>query len=154
MGKDYVSEDDKWPPSRKGWPAGPWDNEPDRKEWRDAVTGYPCLILRNSLGGLCGYVGVGPGHPLHGVNYDNALDINVHGGLTYSDKCAGHICHTPDPVESDDVWWFGFDCGHYRDMLPGILAHYRRDARDQTYKDMAYVESEIASLAVQLGAKE
>ena len=21
------------PPDRKGWPSGPWDNEPDRAQW-------------------------------------------------------------------------------------------------------------------------
>ena len=29
----------------------------------------PCLIVRNDQGNLCGYVGVGPEHPLHGIEY-------------------------------------------------------------------------------------
>ena len=35
---------------------------------------------------MCGYVGVGPGHPSHGVHYDN-VDVSVHGGLTFADGC-------------------------------------------------------------------
>src|SRR6266496_32796 len=91
---------------RTGWPAGPWDNEPDRLEWRDKATGFPCLIVRNRMGGLCGYVGVPTKHPFHGKNYDS-VNISVHGGLTYSGACAGHICHIPKPGETDDVWWLG-----------------------------------------------
>jgi hypothetical protein len=44
----------------------------------------------------------------------------VHGGLTYSDKCSGHICHVGD--EKNPVWWFGFDCAHLGDFIPGYLA--------------------------------
>lgn len=50
------------------WGEGPWQTEPDRKEWRTA-TGLPGLIVRNRSGALCGYVGVGPDHPWHGVWY-------------------------------------------------------------------------------------
>ncbi len=53
--------------ARAEWPAGPWTEEPDRLEWRRH--GMPCLVLRNGQGAWCGYVGVAPGHPLHGVEY-------------------------------------------------------------------------------------
>lgn len=53
---------------RTGWPSGPWDDEPDRVEWRDEATGLPCLALRNDMfGSWCGYVAVPPGHPVHGL---------------------------------------------------------------------------------------
>ena len=50
--------------NRHGWPAGPWDDEPDAAAWTYA--GLPCLLLRNPAGIWCGYVGVWPGHPAYG----------------------------------------------------------------------------------------
>lgn len=56
---------------RAGWLPGPWLTEPDRVEWVDEATRLPCLVLRREgLGHLCGYVGVPPDHPAHGLNYD------------------------------------------------------------------------------------
>lgn len=53
--------------SRVGWGHGLWQYEPDRKQWRDPDTRFPCLALRNpELGAWCVYVGVPPDHPLHG----------------------------------------------------------------------------------------
>jgi hypothetical protein len=97
------------------WGAGPWENEPDRFEWEHL--GFPCLAVRNESGCWCGYVAVPPTHPLHGKDYDD-VDVGVHGGLTYANKCQGHICYVPKPGEPDDVWWFGFDCAHSGDFRP------------------------------------
>ena len=78
--------------------------------------------------------------------------ISVHGGLTYADKCSGSICHDPDDGEPDDVWWFGFDCAHSGDVCPWMDRHYQSE--HEKYKDVRYVESEVASLAKQLKAME
>jgi hypothetical protein len=137
------------------WGDGPWQYEPDRVEFEHA--GLPCLALRNPHGAWCGYVAVPPGHPLHGKDYD-VPDVSVHGGLTYANRCSGHICHVPKPGDPDDVWWFGFDCGHFQDLMPGMAARLRRlDVPDldvpgwpDTYRDLAYVRAEIESLAEQL----
>lgn len=48
------------------WGDGPWASEPDKMQWEDEATGYPCLIVRNRFGALCGYVGVAPNHPYFG----------------------------------------------------------------------------------------
>lgn len=57
------------------WPRGPWDAEPDKKQWQDEVTGLPCLIVRvEHSGHLCGYVGVPAKHPLHGKSYSEPCD--------------------------------------------------------------------------------
>lgn len=86
---------------KSDWGAGPWQDEPDRVEWDHA--GLPCLAARSPTGGnWCGYAAVPPGHPLHGQDY-NAVDVDVHGGLTYADRCGGHICHVPKPGEPEDV---------------------------------------------------
>lgn len=135
---------------REKWGAGPWDDEPDKVQWLDHETRLPCLIIRNPMGGLCGYVGVGTGHPWFGVHYDSVSPHpDVHGGLTYSDSCSGpgeepRICHIVEPGEDDNVWWLGFDCIHAGDAAPGLTLF-----RDDKYRDLAYVKQEVESLARQ-----
>lgn len=68
---------------KSSWPRGPWDDEPDKKQWRDPASGLPCLIVRGPSGSLCGYVAVGPDHPAYGKGYDD-VDVTVHGGLTFA----------------------------------------------------------------------
>jgi hypothetical protein len=163
-------------------------------------------MVRNRVGGLCGYVGVPGGHPFHGKGYDD-LPVVVHGGLTFADRCADlsrevwekrraalptlraeaekyprgdaaehlrelepvidsyeawreatqarAICHIPGDGEPDNVWWLGFDCVHYGDLAPKMPKMNAtlggHDVRDyETYRDLAYVRAEVASLARQL----
>lgn len=145
---------------KKTWGDGPWQDEPDRALWRHR--GLPCIITRQPQSGhLCGYVGVPLGHPWHGKGYDD-VDATVHGGLTYARACEGDVCHVPKPGESDDVWWLGFDCSHYRDYAPGRAAMMRELSRkhpellpprdrneDETYMDIDYVQAEVQRLANQ-----
>lgn len=148
------------------WGPGPWNTEPDKTQWVDEPTGLDCLAVRNPhMGNWCGYVGLPPEHPWHGKTYDD-LDIDVHGGLTYSEACDENateehgICHVPDPGRPDDVWWLGFDCGHAHDTMPGLRARERALGLPEmppmpgppgpTYKPLAYVQAECASLARQL----
>jgi hypothetical protein len=165
------------------WGPGPWQDEPDKIVWVDILTGLDCMIHRNRLGALCGYVGVGPSHPDHGRAYYELDDIDVHGGLTYSDRCDPDatpehgICHVPAEGRPADVWWFGFDCGHAFDIAPGMEADLRemRDrARELTssipdrvidqafstddlprsvYRTVDYVRVEVESLAEQLSLR-
>jgi hypothetical protein len=160
--------------AREGWPTGPWTTEPDRVEWRSH--GLPCLIVRSVMGNLCGYVGVPPGHRLHGVHYDAVEDVRAHGGITYSNKCCGGICHVPKPGEPADVWWFGFDCAHAFDVVPGVLK-YAKVASGTTlkgtvfegtvegtvfegifghgvYRDVAYVRACVEAMAAELAEKD
>jgi hypothetical protein len=151
------------------WRRGEWDNEPDRIEWRwQGPPRLACLIVRGPSGALCGYVGVPPGHPYHGKEY-NGLDVDVHGGLTYAEACVegGHICHVPQPGESDEVWWLGFDCAHSGDFSgmkygpedPAVVE--RPDLFGggprltswggyERYCSVAYVRHEVERLAQQL----
>lgn len=142
------AEDMAWTVERSGWPAGPWDDEPDRVEWR--YRGLPCLIVRTEQGALCGYVGVPSGHPADNIEGDAFL---VHGGITYQAKCqpSGPICHVPAPGEPDDVVWLGFDCGHAWDLVPGRLARGLDVARDgAAYRDESFVRRECQQLADQI----
>lgn len=152
---DYKDPDTK----ARGFPEeGPWSAEPSKMQWVDRATGMPCLIVRNHLGALCGYAGVSPGHPLHGKHHD-APDIEVHGGLTYADRCqpttdeAQGICHVPEPGTPHDVWWFGFDCSHLGDVVPGmitLLSFGRSELERGEYRDVGYVAGQVTELAAQL----
>lgn len=144
------------------WGDGPWQTEPDKVQYPDPETGMPCLIVRaGDLGHLCGYVGVTEGHPYFKKDgYD--FDVSVHGGITFTAMCrpgedeAHGVCHTPGPGEPDHVWWLGFDCAHYQDFSPGMAVRLQALPgdhswmREDIYRDMPYVKSEIASLAKQL----
>lgn len=144
---------------KTGWPAGPWMHEPDKLNWRTKA-GLPGMIVRNWAGALCGYVAVTAGHPDYEVNY-NDVPAEVHGGLTYSDHCQGPICHVPEPGEPEDVWWLGFDACHAFDYSPGLATEMallgNRQVRTpgegatyETYRDLAYMQAEVESLAKQL----
>lgn len=143
------------------WPRGEWDTEPDRVQWQEGD--FACLMIRNTLGNWCGYVGVPPGHPFHGKQYDD-VDVRVHCGLTYSDECKGHVCHTPEPGQPDNVWWFGFDFAHLYDYVPGmhgneIVKIFRSGGlshpvdpgeRGERYYNVQLVKKEVSNLAKQL----
>lgn len=149
-------------------PPGPWDAEPDKAQWVDEATGLDCLVHRNHFGALCGYVGVPPNHPWHGVDYGAIpLERQPHGGLTFSNFCqesedeAMGICHIPEPGRPDGVWWLGFDCGHAFDLSPGFNARlllvdpeWANDAAaieaSQTYRTFEYVQAEVRALAKQV----
>jgi hypothetical protein len=157
---------------KSSWPRGPWDNEPDKKQWLDEATGYACLFVRNEQGALCGYVGVPKGHPWHGQDYDH-ISADAHGGLTFSAGCchsddpAEGVCHIPGEGEPDNVWWVGFDCAHCFDFIPGRMSLRNPMAGtfhdlysvlenlvmpgdvETSYRDQAYIENEIVNLAKQ-----
>lgn len=164
----YISQD------RSRWPGPeedqPWHGEPDKIQWQDERTGLPCLAVRNQFGAWCGYVGVYRDHPWYGVDYgEGGFDnenrpeavLRVHGGITFSSGCqkeateAEGICHVAGHGEDDRVWWFGFDCAHYRDLVPTMqkalidVGSSQLDG-DSQYRDLDYVRSECASLAKQL----
>lgn len=157
--------------------------------------GYKCVVIFNYLGHRCGYVGVDKTHPLYKVDYGQYLNIKkadlpaemvvsgtiplmmalldederikidayfqVHGGITYS----GGGVKSEYPIESD-LWWFGFDCGHYGDKNDYELAIKTFPERRETHllemafenmcntggeiRTLEYVKSECENLALQL----
>lgn len=151
---------------KSDWPDGPWRQEPDKAQWVDRETDLDCLIVRNRLGALCGYVGVPSDHPLHGkgdYNDDDYVALDVHGGITFAAAChedgpvESSICHVPLPGRSDDIWWLGFDTAHSGDLVPGMYSSRLRalgvEMRNwETYKDVDYVVGECEALARQLAA--
>jgi len=139
---------------KSGWQRGMWDDEPDKVQWYDAATSLPCLAVRHpNLGHWCGYVGVAPGHQLHGVDYSDAPYLDVHGGLTYSRPCqkeddpALSVCHIPTMRdEEENVWWLGFDCAQLGDLSPGMGAL----TDDEVYRQLEFVRGQCENLAAQL----
>jgi len=152
---------------KRAWGEGPWQGEPDRVEWREG--NKVCLVKRHPAHGhFCGYVGLQRGHKLYGKGYDEAhdfMEIDVHGGLTYAGPCeeaAGReprelICHVPEPGESHNRWWLGFDCAHFMDLSPKLIKDLKEwgsfiegaHAKD-VYRDIDYVMDEVKRLADQL----
>lgn len=145
---------------------GPWRDEPDKVQWIDEETDLDCLAKRGPTGAWCGYVGVPPGHPWHGKDYDDLYDIQVHGGLTYANSCDEEIedgwgiCHIPEPGRPADVWWLGFDCAHYMDFCPRYDQMPTGDGKTlgdvlkpmTVYRDLAYVVAQTILLATQVKA--
>ena len=94
------------------------------------------------------------------------LAFHVHGGLNFAEDT------TPER-EPDGHWWFGFDCGHAGDYIPGgemldkimkrqMIDSMPDEARNTMrrivfgeaaiYRDQQYVVGECQSLAAQLNA--
>lgn len=147
---------------RTGWGRGPWDGEPDKVSWTDEATNMPCIAVRANpwQGSWCGYVAVNPGHPYHGKDYE-VPGADVHGGLTFAASCNDDgpiehaVCHVPEPGQPADVWWFGFDCGHYTDIFPAYRTHFPEmwDLYERTgaqYRPLDYVKEQCTRLAAQL----
>lgn len=149
--------------TREGWRSGPWDDDPDKVQWKDEATGLPCLAKRHaSSGHWCGYVGVDPSHPWYGKCYSDLPDYgpDVHGGLTFADECQEGppeqtVCHIPEPGEPEHLWWFGFDCHHAWDLSPQdevSSEKYGYSLRGGTYKPLQFVKNQCAKLAAQVAA--
>lgn len=85
----------------------------DLSEKRFEFNGFECLALRHpAMGHWCGYIALPVDHPLYGAHYYECSDIEVHGGLSYSED------HAPrHPF--DAKWWLGFDTAHCNDYMPG-----------------------------------
>lgn len=143
-------------PPKSQWGPGPWQDEPDAIDWRDEATGYACAIRRNLLltGTLCGYVGIPPGHALHGWQCDDNVPLRPEfeqsGKIGVMDlfcyafsgahergtiplalalKAHGGITWSgalPDDSDTGGRWWFGFDCGHAGDFTPATHALMKR----------------------------
>lgn len=95
------------------------------------ANGFKCTIFEMYMGHLCGYLHIPRGHALWGKHY-NDIDVDVHGGLTYSQP------------EGED-WVIGFDCAHLGDLVP--LSGYRSHG---VYRDEAYVTNELVKLSEQI----
>ena len=89
---------------------------------------HPCVVIFQTIGHRCGYVGLPKDNKYYGVNY-NEIDIDCHGGLTYS---SSNLYEQNDT----DIWWIGFDCAHCDDAKDyDSLRKYYTDERSKTMID-------------------
>jgi hypothetical protein len=138
------------------WPDdGPWHTEPDKAQWIDKATNLDCLAVRGRSGAWCGYVGVPPGHPYHGLDVMDLWDKELaHGGLNYTAACDEDskpfgVCHIPRRGRPKDVWWLGFDCGHLFEIKPLMMMLEEHEAmlHAGTYVTFDGVRALVADLA-------
>lgn len=127
------------------WGDGPWQSEPDLAHWIDETTGLYCMIRRVPVGALCGYVGVPKGHLFYKTDCtDSRISKEGHGGLTYSGD---------GDAEGATVWWLGFDCGHYMDLVPALYALMPSlEGVHGVYRSFDYVVDQVQELASRLEA--
>lgn len=139
----------------------PWRGEPKLVRWRDPSTAYQCVIVRQGMGHLCGYVRVPRGHPLHGKHYTHSKvqRIKAHGGLNFSGRLRGRIAKRGH--------WFGFDCARQNDIVPAqveLLAAFPPELAEalsapltgpfaKVYRTIEYVRAECTALAQQLAER-
>lgn len=109
--------------------------------------GFPCLALRhNYFGTWNGYVAVGEAHPLFGKR---GSELPAHGGVGFAGLAGDLLKFSPEnPAEK--VWLFGFDCGHFRDVIPffdinfsGLIGQFP----GATWKDLRYVMAVCEDMA-------
>jgi hypothetical protein len=88
-------------------------------------SGYRAIVVFNKTGHRCGYVEIPRSHPYYEKEYSD-IDVNVHGGLTFSSYSGGMPYAVPE-----GFWVLGFDCIHYGDAID--LETYKK------YSDMGYI---------------
>ena len=97
--------------------------------------GFTAVIIRQSRGYRCGYVGIPKAHVCANHHYDD-LPIDVHGGLTYANGYSEY------PTKNNNLYWYGFDAGHYGDGS--------EIEPDFPVRSLDYMEDNCRSLSKQL----
>lgn len=134
-------------------------------ESRFEYRSYPCVVIFQPLGYRCGYIGLPEKNKFYGIDYDK-IDIDCHGGLTYS---SNHLHEQSDT----NTWWIGFDCAHCNDAVDytSLRKYYtddrsksmfnRWEALDQKYpvpdshvRELAYVIKECINIIDKLCEEE
>ena len=92
-----------------------WLRSPEKTDWIRDDRPEPRFKIDCGWGN--GYVLIPEGHPLHGTHYDN-IDVDVHGGLTFSELVTEEMLEIFN-LEKEDIgkWCVGFDTAHYQDTL-------------------------------------
>lgn len=82
-----------------------------------AHKGIICRVMGGPFSNYNGYVGVPKTNPAWGKSYselyEQGKNIDVPGGLTFSEQGKVNSMHWPDP----ELWWFGFDTSHSGDAI-------------------------------------
>ncbi len=104
--------------------------------------GLLCSVWRSPYSGAwAGYVAVPSDHPLCGEHAVLHTDLEVHGGVTFSDRREAR----------GSLWWIGFDCWHLHDTQPLRVDEEFHDPFS-SYRSKFYAERETRALAEQLAS--
>lgn len=120
-------------------PSHPWHGKCYTNEVKPTIDmlGPRDTLDHNPIDVLC--MALGSTQPEDSLSI--TLCMRVHGGLTYAKN--------KEPYgKPDGLWWFGFDCAHSGDLIPGMLEYGHNDT--DIYRDQQYVVAEVQSLAAQL----
>ncbi len=94
-----------------------------------------------------GYVIIPKGNPLHGIHYDDLNNyINVHGGLTFSDKIDNSMELEKLGLTKEDLgsWLIGFDTCHSNDTLEEWTKERVQEETDNLLKQLQeYTNNQI-----------
>jgi len=167
---EFLIKNPSYYTDKKNWGEGEWQTEPDIYQFR--YKGYWCVALRHPTNGnYCGYVLIKKGSKWD--NDYNPLDIDCHGGLTYSGKVYFSY-GLPNPEMITDLDSFnciGFDCNHGGDFAPGMVASrkfmdqmfdydddelnyelklLRHYEKDDIYRNLQYVKRQLEMIVDQI----
>mmetsp|Transcript_9446 Transcript_9446/g.10790 ORF Transcript_9446/g.10790 Transcript_9446/m.10790 type:complete len:227 (+) Transcript_9446:43-723(+) len=120
------------------------------------ASGFPCIVVRNSM--LCnlGYIILPPSHPFHGESCTHltAASIPVHREWTYAKSYEdsanlSKLFETTEPNDND--WVVGFDCNWATDYLPlsGKCTNIFTGEL-KVYRDVPFVENKLREAAAVL----
>lgn len=120
--------------------------------WKDPSTGFDLLVVLHPTGlHYCGYALLPMDHPAVGMHHNdpNLQDIDIHGGVTFSEAV--------NDEKGNKHWVVGFDCAQSCDYCPGYAwAHYRFQAQFSQaslkirFRTINYVRRNLLKLAQEL----
>lgn len=132
---------------KENLPPGVWQDEADEGTWERGE--FICKIVRSPSGVWCGYVGVPSTHSAYKKDYSDLFlkfGTSVHGGLTYSGSKVGA---SGESIEG--YWWFGFDCGHFGDVIPTLTLRILSNTNaSSAYRTQDYAIEQTTNLAIEL----
>jgi len=126
-----------------------YDGLKDVRPWKIVESGviddYYYLILQFDAH-PCAYVGIPEDHVLYNKDYEDLynedVDIDVHGGFTYS---RDHVCNI-----TFNRWWLGWDYGHYDDYMTYYEEYSRLKHGDQKRWTVEEIRTEVKNVIEQL----
>ena len=103
-------------------------------EHQEEFEGYHLVVVFNRAF-RCGYVGLPKGHEHEKKHYDD-IDVDVHGGLTYSS--IAHDLWAKDGYH----WYLGFDCAHLEDGVD-VKTMKEYGATDELINTWQHLDGEV-----------
>lgn len=120
------------------------------KEWN--YKGIVCRVLGGPFSNYNGYVGLPKTNPVWGKHYsdlyEQGMDIDVHGGLTFGEQGKENSLRWPNP----ELWWFGFDTTHSGDYID--YGHGSGAEKQGHFWTAEEVAKEVERMAEQFASKE